>query len=232
MKILRTACFIDGYNVFYGLVAGTGYKWLDLPALLDHILKIEQPASELKAISFFTAGVKPSLASRGNLSKEAQDTYLRALIAQGVVVHYGRHQLEPRNAPRFVDKATPPSRLDRVAIWKLEEKETDVHIAISMYRLASQQSALPADERIQQMVLVSADTDMTPALKAIREDFPELRLGVILPHREGMQRTTPGSLKNYSHWMRHLVTTEELASHQFPDRVSTLKRPAIKPAYW
>jgi len=232
MKTLRTACFIDGYNVFYGLVAGTAFKWLDLPALLCHIIKVEQPASELTAITFFTSGVKPSLASRGNLSKEAQDTYLRALIARGVVVHYGRHQLEPRNAPRFVDKETAPSRHDKVAIWKLEEKETDVHIAISMYRLASQQVALPTEERIQQMVLVSADTDMTPALRAIREDFPELKIGVILPHREGMKRTTPGSLKNHSHWMRHLVTTEELASHQFPDRVPTLKRPAIKPEYW
>ncbi|MFJ4154933.1 NYN domain-containing protein [Pseudomonas sp. NPDC089752] len=229
---MRTACFIDGYNVFYGLVAGTGFKWLDLPALLGHIIKVEQPESEIKAISFFTAGVKPSLASRGSVSKEAQDTYLRALIARGVVVHYGRHQLEPRSAPRFIDKETPPSRLDKVAIWKLEEKETDVLIAISMYRLAAQQCTIPAEERIEQIVLVSADTDMTPALRAIREDFPELRLGVILPHREGMKRTAPGSLKNHSHWMRHLVTTEELASHQFPDRVPTQKRPAIKPAYW
>lgn len=101
-----------------------------------------------------------------------------------------------------------------------------------MYRLASRQASLPAEDRVQQLVLVSADTDMTPALKAIKEDFPDLRLGVILPHREGMKRTTPGSLKNHSHWMRHLVTTEELAAHQFPERVSTKKRPAIKPEYW
>lgn len=232
MKPLRTACFVDGYNVFYGLVAGTSYKWLDLPALLKHILRVEQPDCELKAISFFTSGVKPSLASRGSLSKEAQDTYLRALIARGVNVHYGRHQLEPRNAPRFVNKETPPSRLDQVAIWKLEEKETDVHIAISMYQLASRQARLPANERVQQLVLVSADTDMTPALRAIREDFPDLRLGVILPHREGMKRTLPGSLRNNAHWMRKVVTEDEIASHQFPDRVPTQKKPAIKPAYW
>ncbi|PYG82162.1 MULTISPECIES: NYN domain-containing protein [unclassified Pseudomonas] len=229
---MRTACFVDGYNVFYGLVAGTKYKWLDLPALLKHIIRIEQPESELSAISFFTSGVKPSLASRGNLSKEAQDTYLRALIAQGVTVHYGRHQLEPRNAPRFVSKDTPPSRLDQVAISKLEEKETDVHIAISMYRLAARQAGLPTGERIQQLVLVSADTDLTPALKAIKEDFSDLRLGVILPHREGMKRTLPGSLQNNSHWMRRVVTEDELASNQFPDRVPTQKRPACKPLYW
>ncbi|VVP96485.1 6-hydroxy-3-succinoylpyridine 3-monooxygenase HspA [Pseudomonas fluorescens] len=231
-KALRTACFVDGYNLFYGLVAGTKYKWLDLPALLTHILRVEQPEARLGSISFFTSGVKPSLATRGSLSKEAQDSYLRALIARGVSVYYGRHQLEPGNAPRFVDKKTPPSRLDQVAIWKLEEKETDVHIAVSMYRLASRQASLAPEDRIRQIVLVSADTDMTPALRALREDFPELRVGVILPHREGMKRTVPGSLKAQAHWMRHVVTEEELASHQFPDRVATLKKPARRPDYW
>jgi len=229
---LRTACFVDGYNLFYGLLAGTQYKWLDLQALLAHILRVEDPSSTLEAVSFFTSGVKPSLASRGTASKEAQDSYLRALIARGVQVFYGRHQLESGKAPRFIDKHTPASRNDQVEIWKLEEKETDVHIAISMYRLAAQQAALPPAQRIEQLVLVSADTDMTPALRAIREDFPDLRLGVILPHREGINRTVPGSLKQYAHWMRHVVTNVELSGHQFPPRVPTRKAPAVKPDYW
>ncbi|WP_110973463.1 NYN domain-containing protein [Pseudomonas huaxiensis] len=229
---MRTACFVDGYNLFYGLLAGTEYKWLDLQALLGHIVHVEHPGSTVEAVSFFTSGVKPSLATRGIASKEAQDTYLRALIARGVNVFYGRHQLESGKAPRFIDKNTPASRADQVEIWKLEEKETDVHIAISMYRLAVRQSALPPDQRIEQLVLVSADTDMTPALKAIHEDFPELRLGVILPHREGIKRTVPGSLKQYAHWMRHVVTNVELSAHQFPSRVPTRKKPADKPDYW
>jgi uncharacterized LabA/DUF88 family protein len=230
--ILRTACFVDGYNLFYGLLAGTQYKWLDLPSLLSQILEAEHPEHELCSVSFFTSGVKPSLASRGIRSKEAQDAYLRALIARGVKIFYGRHQLESGKAPRFVDKATPASRGDQVAIWKLEEKETDVHIAISMYRLAARQAMVSLENQIGQIVLVSADTDMTPALRALREDFHGMRIGVILPHREGIKRTPPGSLKQYSHWMRHVVTVEELAANQFPDRVPTQKKPAVKPDYW
>lgn len=202
--------------MFYGLLAGTQYKWLDIQALLSHIVHVEHPGSTVEAVSFFTSGVKPSLASRGSVSKEAQDTYLRALIARNVNVLYGRHQLESGKAPRFVDKQTPASRANQVEIWKLEEKETDVHIAISMYRLTVHQAALPPEQRIEQLVLVSADTDMTPALRAIREDFPTMRVGVILPHREGIKRTVPGSLKQYADWMRHVVTNEELAAHQFP----------------
>lgn len=62
---MRTAFFVDGYNLFYGLLAGTPYKWLDLPSLLAHIIRVEHPDSTLDRVSFFTSGVKPSLASRG-----------------------------------------------------------------------------------------------------------------------------------------------------------------------
>lgn len=202
------------------------------PSLLAHVLHVEQPHSEVALISFFTSGVKPDLASRGVESKEAQDTYLRALIALGVEVNYGRHRLEPGRAPRFVSRDIPASRQDQVDIWRLEEKETDVNIAISMYRLAFRQKQLAPKDRIGQIVLVSADTDMTPALQALREDFPDIRIGVILPHREGIRREPPGSLKKHTHWMRRVVTTSELEAHQLPDRVPTRKRPAVKPAYW
>jgi hypothetical protein len=73
---------------------------------------------------------------------------------------------------------------------------------------------------------------MTPALRALREDFEALCLGVILPHRESHKRKAPGSLRQYAHWMRHVVTDDELASRQFPNRIPTRKKPVDKPAYW
>lgn len=229
---MRTAFFVDGYNLFYGLLAGTDYKWLDLPALLTHITKIQNPASETIQVNYFTSPVLPNLATLGIKSKEAQDTYIRALKAKGVTVTLGKHRLEHGTAPRYIDKHTPASRQDKVDIWDLEEKQTDVSLAIGMYRLLSQQQNLPADERIEQIVLVSADTDMTPALKAIQEDFHEITVGVILPHREGIDRGVPGSLNNYAHWLRKNVKIVELQAHQFPDRVPSRKKPAIKPHYW
>ncbi|MDO7900123.1 NYN domain-containing protein [Pseudomonas citrulli] len=229
---MRTAFFVDGYNLFYGLLADTRYKWLDLRSLLTHIVHIETPCSTIASVDYFTSSVKPSLATRGRLSKEAQDTYIRALKTTGISVHYGHHQLEPAKAPRFIDRNTKASRQDKVAIWKLEEKETDVHIALSMYRTAAKQAKLQPHERVEQLVLVSSDTDMTPALKAVREDFPAMTVGVILPHRAELNRPSPGSLKKHSHWMRRVVTCEELQSHQFPPRVPTHKAPAIKPDYW
>lgn len=89
---MRTAFFIDGYNLFYGLLAGTGYKWLDLPSLLSSVARIENPAFEPISFHYFTSPVQPKLSTRGIQSKEAQDTYIRALKAKGVEVILGRHR--------------------------------------------------------------------------------------------------------------------------------------------
>lgn len=229
---MKTAFFIDGYNLFYGLLANTPYKWIDLPALLSDVIHVQNPSFQPALFKYFTSGVKPKLATRGIKSVEAQNSYIRALKARNVEVIMGRHTLEPARAPRYNGKGTEPSRQDQVDIWRLEEKETDVSIAISMYRLAVKQCSLPVEDRIKHLVLVSADTDMSPALKAIREDFPDLHIGVILPHREGIQRTIPGSLKNQAHWMRKQITLDELKKHQLPDRIPTNKKPIIKPDYW
>lgn len=228
---MRTAFFIDGYNLFYGLLAGTPYKWLDLPGLLTHICRVQDPSSVTEQVNYFTSPVLPGLATRGRSSGEAQDTYIRALKAKGVAVYLGKHRLEHGTAPRYI-KDVPPSRRDKVDIWDLEEKQTDVHIAISMYRLLARQHSQPCDTPIEQIVLVSADTDMTPALRAIKEDFPAIRVGIILPHREGIERGVPGSLQNFCHWIRRHITVKELELHQFPNRVPTRKKPADKPDYW
>lgn len=143
---LRTAFFVDGYNLFYGLLADTPYKWLDLRSLLAHIARKQNPRSTTASVDYVTSSVKPALATRGRVSKEAQDTYIRALKSTRICVHYGHHQLEPAKAPRFVDRKTKASRVDKIDIWKLEEKETDVHIAISMYRTAAKQAKLKHDD--------------------------------------------------------------------------------------
>lgn len=230
---MQTTFFIDGYNVFYGLLAGTPYKWLDLLSLLRSINHEQDPRSQVSEIHYFTSPVQPTLASRGLQSKQAQDTYVRALKACGIKIHWGRHRLDHRKAPRFVSRKVRASRQDQVDIWNLEEKETDVRIAIEMYRLAAKQGRVGVSEgRAQQIVLVSGDTDLAPALEAIREDFPHLRIGVIVPHRKHGERTPPGSLQNNAHWMRRYISDEELREHQFPDRVATRKKPADKPSYW
>jgi len=221
---LRTAFFVDGYNVFYSLVSGTPYKWLNLKALLGNILARQNPQAEVSRVCYFTSSVKPHLASRGTDSLEAQNTYIRALKANDVEVITGLHLLSPARAPRHV-AGQKPSRQDLVDIWSLEEKQTDVNIAIGMYRAA-------VSQQYDQVVLVSADTDMTGALKAIKEDFPAIKRGVIFPHKPSTKRPAPVSLCELADWVVFAIHEKELAEAQFSNRVPTHKKPAVKPHYW
>ena len=123
---MRTAFFIDGYNLFYGLLAGTPFKWLDLPALLTYITKIQNPASETAQVNYFTSPVLPPLATRGKESAEAQDVYIRALKAKGVTVHLGRHRLNRGSAPRYLDGIPDDSRIARGGHLKKEALTEDV----------------------------------------------------------------------------------------------------------
>ncbi len=89
------------------------------------------------------------LATRGQASNDAQSRYIRALQARGVEVILGKHRLARGYAPRFVD-GQAASMQDQVAIWQLEEKETDVNLALGMYRAACRADQL----QIEQIVLV------------------------------------------------------------------------------
>ena len=51
----------------------------------------------------------------------------------------------------------PYDRLKRTRVWKIEEKQTDVNIAISMYRDA-------AKNLVDHQVLVTNDSDAEPIL--------------------------------------------------------------------
>ncbi|WP_318375425.1 hypothetical protein [Enterobacter sp.] len=116
---MRTAFFIDGYNLFYGLLAGTPYKWLDLPALLTYITKIQDPASETAQVNYFTSLVLPPLETRDKESAEAEDVYIRALKAKGVTVYLGRHRFNRGSAPRYGSVRNARPRLSTG--WSLME---------------------------------------------------------------------------------------------------------------
>src|SRR5918999_4283879 len=48
---MATIVYFDGFNLYYGALKGTAYKWLDLAALWRRLL----PNDEVVAIRYFTA---------------------------------------------------------------------------------------------------------------------------------------------------------------------------------
>lgn len=220
---MRTTVYVDGYNLYYGCLQGTPWKWLNVHALIQGILQTESPSSRIVTLRYFTSPVIARLARRGQTSVEAQNAYLKALRTTDTDIVFGRHQLEAGMAPRRI-AGRPPSRDESVEVWHLTEKETDVRLALTLYRDAERL-------RAEQIVLVSGDSDMIPALQAVREDF-NLTIGLILPRRARSRRATPALLPDLADWTRSHIEDAELAASQFPAKVPTLRTPAIRPDYW
>ncbi|MGS0621230.1 NYN domain-containing protein [Xanthomonas oryzae] len=228
-----TAVYIDGYNLYYGRIRGTAYKWLDVVALFDRLLHDQDPSTELLHVRYFTAPVLGRFATHKHASEIAQRRYLCALEhthPQRFTTTLGKHSLDKGGTrlPEFVS-GQPYDRTRRVLVWKLEEKQTDVNLALAMYRDA-------ASARYQQLVVCSNDSDIEPVLAAIREDFPTIVLGVVTPRRPPVEgeadRRVSVSLSSRADWTRQYILDDELAAAQLPTRVRKPGKPIDKPGHW
>ncbi|UDI81673.1 hypothetical protein XCM_11785 [Xanthomonas citri pv. mangiferaeindicae] len=137
----------------------------------------------------------------------AYNPYLRALAhthPQRSTTTLGKHSWDKGGAflAEFVS-GQPYDRTRRVRVWKLEEKQTDVNLALAMYRDA-------ASGRYQQLVVCSNDSDIAPALAAIREDFPTIVLGVVTPRRPPVEgeaiRRVSVELSSRADWTRQYIS--------------------------
>lgn len=221
---MKTTIYIDGFNLYFGLLKNTPFKWLNLSSLFTEIVKIQNPASNVVSIKYFTAPVKAKFSKHGDKSPQSQNHYHRALLASKDC------QIEIVSGYFDVDISSPviyrnPIDLtQRVDTWKLEEKQTDVNIALEMYRDASKGNA-------EQQILVSSDSDLIPALNYIKQDFERIELGLILPRKKQNKRRN-SKLSDCASWTRNHINDNELKKHQFPNMVPTNKKPVYKPKHW
>ena len=108
--MVRTNVYIDGFNLYFGALKGTPYKWLDVDKMCQHVM----PKLEVHRVRYFTAFVDglrdPSAPTR-------QRMYLRALnTIPHASVHLGFFLTKKVTMP----VASPPPPYIRVI--KTEEK--------------------------------------------------------------------------------------------------------------
>ncbi len=183
-KARRTAVYIDGYNLYYGRLRHTAHKWLDVVALFEGILRIQDPIATLDAVKLFTAPALARFAAHGHESMKAQQSYHRALAAlypDKFSLTYGSHTFEADGTtlPVYLP-GQPFDRGLKCRVWKLEEKKTDVNLAIAIYRDV-------VKRRFDQIIVCSNDSDVEPVLQAVREDYPETVIGLVTPGNPGFR---------------------------------------------
>ena len=82
---MRTTIYVDGFNLYYGCLKDTKYRWLNLEELFRNIL---QDDHKIEKIHYFTAKLK-SL-SHDSTTLDRQKAYLNALrTLPAVKIHYG-----------------------------------------------------------------------------------------------------------------------------------------------
>ncbi len=82
---MRTRVYVDGFNLYYGALKETPFKWLDLVALAKQLLPDRYIVEKLR---YFTARVT---GGRDRNAPARQQTYLSALETfPEVEIHYGR----------------------------------------------------------------------------------------------------------------------------------------------
>lgn len=228
---LKTNIYVDGYNLYHGRLRYTPFKWLDLYKLFaDHIVKIQSPSAEVVKIKYFTAPSLGKLSSHASLAPEAQHAYHRALeilYPNQIEIIKGYYHLDKAKLPIY---KKPIDLTNRIDVWRAEEKQTDVNIALHAYRDACLGLC-------DQIVLVTNDTDVEPALEMIRLDRgDQIDIGVVIPiaprEHERSHRPPNSRLSNYANWTRRHILDDELAKSQLKNPIPTNKKPIIRPAHW
>lgn len=198
----RVVLYVDGFNLYNGLKDkhGRKYLWLNLEELAR---RLALPTQRLVQVNYYSARVR---GIDGGPRRQA--TYLDALRAccPLVTVIEGRFQEKEvccRNCGHI--RAT------------YEEKETDVNIAVALVEDAVR-------DRYDTAILVSADSDLCPAIRSARRLAPGKRFIAAFPPRRAsgeLRRLADGSFP---------ISDSKIRKCLLPDQVTTaagvvLKRP-------
>lgn len=203
--------YVDGFNLYYN-IKKTNYKWLNLKLLIK---SFNFQNCHISKIRYFTANVinKPN---DPNI-KTRQDFYLRALnTIPELEVHFG--QFKRREILGELLEKNNTMYKKKVKVAKFEEKGSDVNIATFML----------ADcllDECQVPVLVSNDSDLSNALKIIKEKTKK-PIGLVTPDTFFVTE-----LKKYSTFRRK-ITEDHLRRSLFPKRLKDNKGTFLCPKRW
>lgn len=204
---MKTVVYVDGFNLYYGALKGTPYRWLDLAKLYNVML----PRDDIHQIKYFTALVTPRSTNPDQATR--QQTYLRALqTIPNLKIIYGHFLSHEIMMP------LAPPRTGYVKVVKTEEKGSDVNIAV---QLVSDGFRNVYDAA----VIVSNDSDLLPPIQFVKEELGKL-VGILNP-----QKHPSVVLSATAHFVKN-IRAGVLANSQFPTTLTDAKGAFTKPARW
>ena len=209
---MGTIVYVDGFNLYYGALKGSSFKWLNLETFCQAIL----PHEAVAGIRYFTAHVSGKVDHGAPLRQRA---YLRALgTLPAVTIHYGNFLSNTTRMPL----AHPwPNGQKTVEVIKTEEKGSDVNLA--SYLLWDAFAG-----RCDTQVVISNDSDFCETLRIAHEEL-QMRIGIINPHAKHRRSKSLNAHADFS----KQVSVAALAASQFSDPIIYAgHKPIQKPSSW
>lgn len=205
--------YIDGFNLYFGIrseavkqgsievpdPAWYRYMWLNIHAMCSLMLTDRQ---QLVAVKYFTAPI-----TGGKAKQERQNAYLDALrTIPNIEIIFGRFEPERK----LCEKCGHPG-------YHPQEKKTDVNIATSLICDA-------LADKYDTAILVTGDSDIVPAVQAVRTLKPEKRIVAAFPPNRYSKElanatNTKTPLRIWEPWLRKSRLDHTIKRNGLPDIV-------------
>ena len=207
---MRTHVYVDGFNLYYGCIKGTPYKWLDI----DRMVRLLLPGHTIRAIRYFSANVS---ARPGNLDAPIrQQTYFRALrTIPHLSIQLGYFKAHQVRMPLVNPSPGGPTT---ALVWRTDEKGSDVN-------LATQLLIDGFDNAYDCAVLVTNDSDLLGPIREVRHRLKK-RVGLLNP-----QQRPARALLSEAHFYKKIRSGVLLAS-QLPHTMTDAQGTFTKPPTW
>lgn len=208
---MKTIVYIDAFNLYYGALRKTPFRWLDLAKLCQFML----PPNQIQQIKYFTALVKPRPQNPDKPIR--QQMYLRALgtlpNVSIILGHYLSHYV-------MMPLANPPTQGPKyVKVIKTEEKGSDVNLATHLLSDGY-------EGKYDIAVVISNDSDLAGPIEIVTTRLKKT-VGVLNPHDHHPSREL---IKHATFFKRIRATV--LPKCQFPETLTDTHGVFHKPTKW
>jgi uncharacterized LabA/DUF88 family protein len=215
----RIIFLVDGFNVYHSVVEASYYlggastKWLDIYSLCSSYLPLIAKDAKIERVYYFSA--LATHLQRSDPGKVARhQAYIECLRSKGIEEIMGR--FKPREAfchnckHRFI---------------RHEEKETDVAIATKLLEIFH-------NNECDSVVLMTGDTDLSPAIETAIKLFPNKNILCIFPFNR-FNNELKSLLQSHFKKCCYIIKAKTYVKHQFPDPVTLPDGKRIaKPSTW
>lgn len=210
---MRTAIYVDGFNLYYRALKRTPHRWLDLLALGKQLLSAE---NRITLIRYFTARVKPN--SYKPDQHVRQDSYIQAIKAHipCLKVHEGQFYQHVVRMPLAGHRADGPRTVE---VIKSEEKGSDVNLAVHLLNDAW-------SDTFDVALVISNDSDLAEAVRLARKRGKPV--GVANPHAVDKMNFELYSACSF----RRRIERKHLKVAQLPNPVIAGAVAITKPEKW